>query len=123
MIKMTRKRWLLVFGLALLGVAIFLVNPIEESPRRGLDHDFAIESPEFLPSMAGATSTPFTPGNRVDILNNGDQFYPAMLEAVGQVGRTMSTTATSPRNGRRFLRTTWLPAAASLSRSGAAAGR
>ena len=84
MIKMTRKRWLLVFSLALLGVAIFLVNPIEESPKDGLDHDFAIESSEFLHSMAGATNTPFMPGNRIDILNNGDQFYPAMLEAIGQ---------------------------------------
>jgi cardiolipin synthase len=25
---------------------------------------------------------PFLPGNRIDILNNGDRFYPAMLEAI-----------------------------------------
>jgi cardiolipin synthase len=93
MIKMTRKRWLLVFGLALLGVAIFLVNPIEESPKYGLDHDFAIESSEFLHSMAGATNTPFMPGNRIDILNNGDQFYPAMLEAIGQARRAITFEA------------------------------
>jgi cardiolipin synthase len=93
MIKMTRKRWLLVFGLALLGVAIFLVNPIEESPKYGLDHDFAIESSEFLHSMAGATNTPIMPGNRIDILNNGDQFYPAMLEAIGQARRTITFEA------------------------------
>jgi cardiolipin synthase A/B len=93
MIKMTRKHWLLVFGLALLGVAIFLVNPIEKSPKYGLDHDFAIESSEFLPSMAGATNTPFMQGNRIDILNNGDQFYPAMLEAIGQARRAITFEA------------------------------
>ena len=32
--------------------------------------------------MAGATGVPFAPGNRLDILNNGDAFYPAMLEAI-----------------------------------------
>jgi hypothetical protein len=78
----TWKRWLLVFGPVLLSVAIFLSNPVEEAPKYGLDHDFAIESYEFPPSVAGATGTAFTPGNRIDILNNGDQFYPAMLEAM-----------------------------------------
>jgi len=29
------QRWLLVFGFALLGIALFLVNPIEESPKYG----------------------------------------------------------------------------------------
>ena len=34
--------------------------------------------------MAGATGVPFLPGNRVDILNNGDAFYPAMLDAIAE---------------------------------------
>jgi cardiolipin synthase len=89
----TWKRWLLVFGLVLLGVAIFLSDPVEEAPKYGLDHDFAIESDEFLPSVAGATGTAFTPGNRIDILNNGDQFYPAMLEAISQARRTITIEA------------------------------
>jgi cardiolipin synthase len=87
------KRGLLVFGLVLLGGAIFLVNLIEESPRYWLVHDFAIESSEFLPSLAGATNTPFAPGNRIDIFNNGDQFYPAMLEAIGRARRTITIEA------------------------------
>jgi cardiolipin synthase len=92
-IKMTRKLWLLVFGLVLLGVVILLFNPVEEAPRYGLDHDFAIESAVFLPSMAGATNTPFSFGNRINILNNGDQFYPAMLEAIGRARRTITFEA------------------------------
>ncbi|HEY7184148.1 MAG TPA: phosphatidylserine/phosphatidylglycerophosphate/cardiolipin synthase family protein [Blastocatellia bacterium] len=90
MIKMTRKRRLLIIVLTLVGVAIFLVNPIEESPKYGLDHDFAIESSEFLPSLAGLTNSPLAQGNRIDIFNNGDQFYPAMLEAVGQARRAIT---------------------------------
>jgi cardiolipin synthase A/B len=87
------KRWLLVLGLALLGVAALLFNPVEEAPAYGLDHEFAIESSEFLSSVAGATNTPFMPGNRIDVLNNGDQFYPAMLEAIGQARHTITFEA------------------------------
>ncbi len=32
--------------------------------------------------MAGATGTPLIAGNRVTIYNNGDEFYPAMLDAI-----------------------------------------
>ena len=51
-IKMTRKLWLLVFGLVLLGVVILLFNPVEEAPKFGLndennvcvyDHDFSAQ--------------------------------------------------------------------------------
>ena len=54
---------------------------------------FAIESPEFLPSIVGATDTPFLPGNRVDVLNNGDEFYPSMLEAIHGARRTITIEA------------------------------
>jgi len=43
--------------------------------------------------MAGATNTPFMPGNRIDIFNNGDQFYPAMLEAIGQARHAITFEA------------------------------
>jgi cardiolipin synthase len=32
--------------------------------------------------MAGATGMPLVDGNRVDIYNNGDEFYPSMLDAI-----------------------------------------
>jgi cardiolipin synthase len=89
----TWKKWLLVFILALFASIIFLLSPVEEAPEYGLDHDFAIESPEFLASIAGVTGTPFVPGNRIDIYNNGDEFYPAMLEAINQARRTITIEA------------------------------
>lgn len=90
---LTWKRWLGIFALLLLAFIAFLLNPIEESPKYGLDHNFSIDSAEFLPSMAGATDTPFTSGNRVDILNNGDEFYPSMLEAIGGAERSITMEA------------------------------
>lgn len=60
----------------------YLIAPVESSPRYGLDHEFPVDSPEFLTTLAGATGVPFTTGNRINLLNNGDEFYPAMLEAI-----------------------------------------
>jgi len=60
----------------------YLIAPVESAPRYGLDHEFPVDSPEFLTTLAGATGVPFTTGNRIDLLNNGDEFYPAMLEAI-----------------------------------------
>ncbi|MGN6597955.1 MAG: phospholipase D-like domain-containing protein [Actinomycetes bacterium] len=35
------------------------------------------------------TGTPFTEGNQVDVLRNGDRIFPAMLEAIGAATRTV----------------------------------
>mgnify|MGYP003339010401 CR=1 FL=1 len=47
-----------------------------------LESDLTVSSPDFEPTSEGVTGMPFLPGNRVAIFNNGDEFYPAMLEAV-----------------------------------------
>jgi cardiolipin synthase len=47
-----------------------------------LEPDFDSASAEFRETMVGATGMPLVDGNRVQILNNGDEFYPAMLEAI-----------------------------------------
>ena len=40
----------------------YLITPAESPPRYGLDHEFAVDDEEFLPTMAGATGVPFLPG-------------------------------------------------------------
>ncbi|MBZ5602692.1 MAG: cardiolipin synthase B [Acidobacteriia bacterium] len=47
-----------------------------------LEPDFDTASDEFRSTIAGATGMPLVPGNRVEIYNNGDEFYPAMLDAI-----------------------------------------
>ena len=69
-------------GLAVLAVLIYIAAPREMAPTYGLDHDFDIDSEEFLNTVVGATGTPFLAGNSLEVYNNGDEFYPAMLEAV-----------------------------------------
>ena len=60
----------------------YLIAPPAAPPRFGLDHEFAVDSAEFLGTVAGASGAPFVEGNRLELLNNGDAFYPRMLEAI-----------------------------------------
>ncbi len=62
----------------------FLAWPSEVPPSVGLDHEFCVDDDEFLTTMAGSTGVPFYEGNAIEILNNGDEFYPAMLKAIAQ---------------------------------------
>jgi cardiolipin synthase len=47
-----------------------------------LEPDFNTDSAEFRNTMAGMTGMPLIEGNSVEIYNDGDEFYPAMLEAI-----------------------------------------
>lgn len=87
------KQWLLIFGSILVAFVFSLFRPRAEEPRCGLDHEFGIDSDKFLPSIAGATDTSFLPGNHIRILNNGDEFYPAMLDAIEQAQRSVTIEA------------------------------
>jgi cardiolipin synthase len=95
--------WALVTGW--MAFVSYLIAPAEFPPRYGLDHEFAVDDEEFLPTMAGATGVPFLPGNRIDILNNGDEFYPAMLDAITQAEASITIEAYiywAGRIGREF---------------------
>jgi len=69
----------------------YLSAPAASPPRYGLDHEFSVDSPEFGGTVAGASGSPFLDGNTVELLNNGDAFFPPMLEAIerAQVSITM----------------------------------
>lgn len=83
------------WGIGAMAMALFsyLSAPFETQPRYGLDHEMAVESDEFLTSISGATGAPFIPGNRIDILNNGDEFFPVMLEAVARAEASVTMEA------------------------------
>jgi cardiolipin synthase len=79
---MVHDQWLWAIGTGSMGLVSYLIAPSESAPRYGLDHEFCVGDEEFLPTIAGATGVPLSHGNQLDILNNGDAFYPAMLEAI-----------------------------------------
>jgi cardiolipin synthase A/B len=80
--NIVNDKWGWAIGMFSMALFCYLIAPVEASPQYGLDHEYAIDDDEFLPTMAGATGVPFLPGNTLKILNNGDEFYPAMLEDI-----------------------------------------
>jgi cardiolipin synthase len=77
-------------GLAAVGFVFYLLAPREHIPHYGLDYKFPIHSDQFLPTVAGAPGVPFIAGNKVTVLTNGDQFYPAMLRAIAAAEKTIT---------------------------------
>ena len=86
-------KWGWAVGTGLMAFFAFLVWPREVPPRTGLDHDFCVDDDEFLTTMAGATGVPFFGGNRIDILNNGDRFYPVMLLGIAKAQASITVEA------------------------------
>jgi cardiolipin synthase len=75
-------RWGWAIGAAVMAMVSYLIAPKAAPPRFGLDHEFPVDSPEFAATVAGASGAPFLAGNALEILNNGDAFYPPMLAAI-----------------------------------------
>ena len=75
-------QWWWAIGTGLFAVVCFVITPAERAPCYGLDHAFGVDDPLFIPSMSGTTGVELLAGNRIDILNNGRAFYPAMLDAI-----------------------------------------
>ena len=71
----------------------YLITPEEFPPVYGLDHEFEVESDEFLQTVSGATGMVFIEGNAIDVMNNGDEFYPVMLEAIDQARESVTIEA------------------------------
>jgi len=78
----SQARWGWAFGGGAMALVSYLIAPAAAPPRYGLDHEFPIDSPEFAGTIAGSSGSPFLAGNRVELLNNGDAFYPPMLAAI-----------------------------------------
>jgi cardiolipin synthase len=99
------NHWGWAFGTGAMAFVSYLVSPAEVSPRYGLDHEFSIDSGEFLATITGASGVPMLEGNRVDVLNNGDEFYPVMLEEIARAQASITIEAYiywAGNIGRRF---------------------
>jgi cardiolipin synthase len=88
-----QQQWWGAFGVAVWSGICSLSTPIEYPPQYGLDHQLEVGSREFIDTMAGAAGIPFVPGNSLELLNNGDRFYPAMLKAIDDAERSITVEA------------------------------
>ena len=68
-------------------------TPQERPPTYGLDHEMAVDSPGFFESIVGLTGFPFAGGNQLTILNNGNAFFPSMLDAIRDAQHSITIEA------------------------------
>ena len=93
-----RPKRLPVFAIILVSVAAgyaFAITIAKSgAPKRTvyeLPHDFTLNEATFLPSaLPGAA---MTSGNRLELLENGDAFFPAMLAAISSARKTVNFEA------------------------------
>ena len=85
--------------LATLFVALLYVN-LSSGERRvthEIPHLYPVDDPQFFRAMGMMLGPDIVGGNRVTALDNGDQIFPSMLEAI----RGARKTARSATNSRR----------------------
>jgi cardiolipin synthase len=87
------QHWGWAIGTGSFALLAYLVQPAALPPRYGLDHHFSIDSDEFIATIAGVSGAPFVGGNALEVLNNGNQFYPRMLEAIQSARRSITIEA------------------------------
>jgi cardiolipin synthase A/B len=86
-------RWNTAPIAGILALVAHVTAPSELPPIYGLDHEFAVDSDEFLATVAGATGVGFIGGNAIEIYENGDRFYPAMLAAIERAEHSITIEA------------------------------
>lgn len=77
------RTWLLILFVVIVGVIIFaFIFGRREVAKFRPEHTFNVSAPEFFGS-AHALGDPLpVDGNKIEFLQNGDQIFPAMLEAI-----------------------------------------
>ena len=88
------KMWLTILitlcATVFLTVLLLNLRTSEKQIRYKLNHDFTVEDPQFLRSMGQMLGPGILPGNQVKALHNGDQIFPAMLDAIRSARKTIT---------------------------------
>jgi cardiolipin synthase len=81
-----------VLGLAATVIAVFfyLASPLFHPAAYAIETKLVPGSREFRLTMGGITGSPIFGGNKLEILNNGDEFYPRMLHEIAQARESIT---------------------------------
>ncbi len=92
--KFAIGEWIGLMLLFLVTVLLFCLFAIR---RHTLDyhfeHTFSVRDPEFIGSALGLADPELIRGNKIEVLNNGDEYFPAMLEAIRAARKTVNFEA------------------------------
>ena len=84
-------------GITLFFVAIILLFCLFFIRRHTLpyhfEHTFSVGDPEFIGSALALANPVLVPGNKIDILQNGENYFPAMLSAIKSARKTINFEA------------------------------
>jgi len=91
---LTVAEWIGLF-LALCGIiSLFCILFIRRhTVEYHLEHTFAVNDAEFFASAPAMADPLPVEGNAIEVLQNGDEFFPAMLEAIRNARRTVNFEA------------------------------
>ena len=78
-----------VSTLLLVAIAMNFKTP-EKSLDRKIEHRYAVSDPQFRREMGVMLGPGIIPGNHVQDLENGDEIFPSMLEAIRSAQRTIT---------------------------------
>lgn len=91
--RLLRMAWLAlaVFLATLAGVLlVFNLSLGDDQLDRRIDRLYGTSSPQFERTMGGLLGPGIVGGNKVEALLNGDQVFPAMLDAIGQAQHSIT---------------------------------
>jgi cardiolipin synthase A/B len=92
--RLTVGDWIAI-TLSFLGVVLmfclFLIR--RHSLPYHFEHTFAVSDPEFIGSALALADPILVPGNKIDILQNGDAYFPEMLKAIRAARKTINFQA------------------------------
>ena len=104
--KLALAEWI-VFSLGFLAVVLvfclFFIR--RQTLEYRLEHTFAVSDPEFFGSALALSDPVPVGGNKIELLANGDEYFPAMLEAIRSADQTVNFAAyifNSDEVGRKF---------------------
>ncbi|MBF6023716.1 phospholipase D-like domain-containing protein [Lysobacter niastensis] len=82
---------LVTIALTVLAVVIGMnFTTPEKKLERRIEHHYAVSDPQFMREMSVLLGPSILPGNRVEDLQNGDEIFPSMLEAIASAQKTIT---------------------------------
>ncbi|MEY2556754.1 MAG: cardiolipin synthase [Verrucomicrobiota bacterium] len=104
--KLALAEWIALVLSFLVIVLIFCLFVIRrQSLEYHLDHSFSVRDPEFFGSALALSDPVPISGNKIELLANGDEYFPAMLQAIHSAQHTVNFGAYilhSDEIGRQF---------------------
>ncbi|HWA28745.1 MAG TPA: cardiolipin synthase [Lacunisphaera sp.] len=84
------RKWYWLAGLVVTTLALYFWFTSARIVSERVELAYGPDDPLFVSSLGPLLGAEFTPGNRVDLLANGDEFFPAMLADIAKAKKTIT---------------------------------